>query len=146
MIAFLDHTALDALYTGGVGRLQVLEAIRKERVFATAMISKVLFAARLDDLFAGGVPTGAVEAMGRGFIEDEAAFVKIPTDPVLVEAMDFAIRYHLEADQSIQLAAALYLKDQVIRQTLSDHPVAFVTLDPALAHVALAEGLPPSIN
>jgi len=141
VIAFLDHTALCALYEGGAGQRQVLEAACQECVFAIAVISKVIFATRLDDLLAAGTPVEVVEAMGRGFMEDEASFVKISTDAVLAEAMVLAIRHHLKAEQSIQLATVLYMQDQIFKETQLDHTVVFVTQDSSLARAAQFEGV-----
>lgn len=141
MIAFLDLTALAALYAGGNGWAKVKSAIRKEMSLAIATISKVHVATLLDDLLADGTPFETVETVGQRFLAAEDSFVKVSTDAVVMEAMILAVRHHLEAEQSVQLAAALHLEHQVLRQALLDHPVIFITLDPDLAKAARAEGL-----
>ncbi|MGA2081981.1 MAG: hypothetical protein ABSH53_15415 [Holophaga sp.] len=142
MIAFLDLTALAALFAGGPGRVQVLEAIRSEASLAVAMISKVSMAVLLDDLLREGVPAETVTSIGRSFLEQGTDFVKVPTDVVIMEAMLLSVRHHLKTDPAVQLASALHLERQVLRQAgFLDRPVVLVTLDPDMAAAAQREGL-----
>lgn|GEM_PF-4524915 len=142
MIAFLDLTALAALYAGGPGAKEVKAALMDEESLAMAMISKVHMAALLDDLLEEGAPHASIQEIGCRFLSDEPQFIKVSTDGVVMEAMVMAVRHHLEGDQAVQLAAALTLERQILRQAPSlPQPVSFVTLDPLLAAAAEAEGL-----
>ena len=142
MIAFLDLTALAVHDAGGPGLDLVRAAIEGEETLAMATLSKVHMAALLGTFLAEGVPHATVQELGRRFLEDEPRFVKVPTDVLVVEAMILAVRHHLQGDQALQVAAALHLEQQILRQATGlNHPVAFVTLDPALAEAARTEGL-----
>lgn len=142
MIAFLDVTALAALYAGGPCEAQVRAAVAGEESLAIALVSKVHMAALLDDLRTAGAGEASVERIGRQFLDDEADFVKVPTDALVMESMILAVRHHIGADRAQQLAGALHLERRILRQAgFLLQPVVLVTLDPDLAAAARTEGL-----
>lgn len=142
MIAFLDLTALAAYYIEDPNHQLVRAAVEGEESIAIATISRVHFMAMLDSLLADETRQEAVLAAGQRFIEDAPDFVQVQTEGALLEATTLAVRHHVSADQAIQLAAALRLERQLLRQaSFLSRPVLFVTLDLGLAAAAMVEGL-----
>lgn len=142
MIAFLDSTTLAALYIAGPDQQAIREAVRQHEAVAMATISQVHFMALLDALEIDGVPKEVVLRIGQQFCGDAHRFVKVNTEDALLEAATLAVRHHLAADQAVQLAAALLLERQLLRNApFLQHPVVVVTLDATLAAAAQVEGL-----
>lgn len=142
MIAFLDPTTLAALYIAGPDQQTIRAAVRRHEAVAMATVSQVHFMALLDALEMDGVSKEVVLGIGHQFCEDVPHFVKVNTEDALLEAATLAVRHHLAADQAVQLAAALLLERQLLRNApFLQHPVVVVTLDAMLVSAAQAEGL-----
>lgn len=137
MILYLDASALVKRYVAERGSQQVVHAMGEADAVGTSAISRTEVAAALAKAARMGVlARGEAEAAREAFDEHWPDFIRLPvTETLLERAAGLVWEYDLRAYDSVQLAAALSLREVLAEQ------VAFATFDRHLWTASSQAGL-----
>ncbi|MCX8139283.1 MAG: type II toxin-antitoxin system VapC family toxin [Thermogemmata sp.] len=141
MIVYFDASALVKRYVEEEGSALVRDLLTSEPIVATSVISLVEVTAALARAKHGGrLPPQEADLAKETFLHEwqdkDMALIAL-TDSTVSQAIQLAWTHHLRAYDAVQLASALFCRNEWDQETL------LATFDKELWEAAQAEGITP---